>query len=297
MKLQAALDLFLSEYRNAGTREAYGGVLQPMVNAIGPARPLNLIQPADLVSHSHDLNEKGWSLATVRKHIKTIKTFFNWCIKLKLITESPADAIRTRRLPTYISRDKAMQDDELAQILAYARFKPRDYALILFFADTGCRAGGAAGLRVEDIDFQNLTAHVTEKGDKTRPVAFGEECSRALRQWITKRKCLTGYVFSKDGKKLTADTISQIVRRSCLHVGVRSLGSHSLRHRKGHQLADAKVAPSIAATALGHSDPVITLQHYFPADWASAENELRKLSTQIESPKIIPFRGQKIGSK
>lgn len=295
MKLETAVQTFLNEYQNPGTRLSYAYSLNPMCAAIGPARPVANIQPIDLTAYAQDLrNDRGYSAATILKHTKAIKRFFNWLVSNELLPISPARVLKQKKLPTYISRDKAMQDEELNRVLDYVKWKHRDYALILFVADTGCRAGGASALRVEDINFENLTAYVTEKGERTRPVAFGEECARAIRQHLTKRKCFTGFVFSHDGEQIIADTVSQIIRRACLKVGVRSLGSHSLRHRKGHQLADNHIAPSIAATALGHSDPVITLKHYYPADWASAEEALRAVMVQPveQSPKIIKFRSQ-----
>jgi integrase/recombinase XerC len=207
------------------------------------------------------------------------------------LDKSPARVLKQRRLPTYIERDKAMTDDELARVLEQVRFNPAHRAIILFLADTGARAGGAAGLTLDNLMLPERRARVTEKGDKSRLVAFGDNCALAMTEWLLRRPHKAGiYVFSRSQKPLTSDSISQIVRRACLAAGVRSLGSHSLRHRKGHQLADNRVAPSVAATALGHSDPVITLRHYYPADWESAERELRKLTTPDSLAPRVPAK-------
>jgi len=293
MKLKDAANLFLGQYDNPGTRRAYRDIVRPLVAYLGPDRPIDRLQPVDVVEYQQSLKAKNYADATVRKHTKGVKTFFNFLVRHELIDLSPARTIQARRLPTYISRDKAMTDQELERVLNYARYFPRNLALIQFLADTACRAGGASKLRVTDLDLPNYRAVVVEKGSKTRPVAFGEACAQALRIWLLQRPATAGdYVFSSSDTPIKPDNISQIVRRACLKVGVRSLGSHSLRHRKGHQLADAKVAPSIAATALGHSDPTITLQHYYPADWESAEKELRKLALPDDAvtSKVIPIR-------
>jgi integrase/recombinase XerD len=281
MKLVTAVTLFLNEYRNTETQTAYASAVLPLMAYLGEDMPIADIKPLNLVSYHQMLQAKPYAPATRRKHVKGIKTFFNFLIRVELLDRSPARAIKTQRIASYISRDKAMTDDELRLVLDCVRWKPRDHALITFLADTGCRAGGAAGLRLKDLDLDNLRATVIEKGEKSRFVAYGDDCAKSITRWLRTRleKGQHGeYVFSRRGEQLTADTVSQILRRACIRAGVRSLGSHSLRHRKGHQLADARVAPSIAATALGHSDPVITLQHYYPADWATAEMELRKLA-------------------
>jgi integrase len=290
MTLTHAITLFLDQYK-ASTREGFNYPLQSMAAFIGPARPLDSIRPEHLIEYANTLDRRDYAAATVRKHVKCLRTFFNWLVKIEAIDKSPARAVRLASVPAGIDRDKAMTDAELNAILDYTRHKssPRDHALILFLADTGCRAGGAANLKLEDLDLDNLRAIVLEKGEKTRPVAYGEDCARAIRIWLLKRPTAAGrFVFSRTQKAISADSVSLVVRRACIRVGIRSLGSHSLRHRKGHQLADNHVAVSVAAKALGHSDPVITMRHYYPHDWDRAEVELKKLAVQrSRKPKNI----------
>ncbi len=295
MNLTHAIQVFLGQYKPS-TRRALEYPLLSMAEYVGPARPVDSIKPEHLIEYAAALEERPYAPVTVRKHIKSIKTFFNWLVKIDALIKSPAVVIKAKRLQAYVSRDKAMTDGELERILSYVKWKPRDHALLLFLADTGCRAGGAAGLKDGDLDLEHCSAVVTEKGEKTRPVAYGVDCARAIRVWLLKRPREARYVFSRSVKPMTAAAVSQIVRRACKKVGVRSLGAHSLRHRKGHQLADAKVAVSTAATALGHSDVLTTLHYYYPRDWASAEKELRKLAhhREAETGKIIqlPVRGK-----
>jgi integrase len=83
-------------------------------------------------------------------------------------------------------------------------------------------------------------------------------------------------------------------KRAAKDAGVRVLSSHSLRHRKGHQFSDAGISVTTAATALGHSDPMITLTYYYPHDWATAKEALQNLATNTAdlaapSPKVVNF--------
>lgn len=292
MKLQAAIDLFLNSYPNPGTRRSYSQCIATLLELIPATTPLADITSVHIIQVGQHIEAQRWKPATKRKAIKGIKTFFNWLVKYDIIEKSPARAIKTKRLPTYVTRDKAISDTELEELLSFVQFKPRDYALVLFLADTGCRAGGASGLRVQDIDFDHLTATVTEKGGKTRKVVFGEDTANAIRAWLLRRPTNAGeYVFSRDSKPVKPANLSQAFRRNCQRVGIRSLGSHSTRHRKGHQLADEKVAPTIAATALGHADPIVTLQNYYPADWESAEKALRGLVVETPKPKRFKISG------
>jgi site-specific recombinase XerD len=292
MELKNAIDLFIGRYQNAGTREAYQYVLVDMRDFIGPKRLVSEIRPEHLEEYHQHVQKRDLSPATVRKYVKTFKTFYLWAVRIELIDKSPAREVTTPGKPHNVSREKAMTDEELDQILDYVKWKPRDHALILFLADTGCRAGGAASLTLNNLDIPNRHAKVTEKGDKTRPVAFGDLCAHALQVWLIRRPAKAGiFVFSRKAEPLTSATISQAVRRACKMVGIRSLGAHSLRHRKGHQFADGKIAPTLAATALGHKNITTTLEHYYPGDWESAEKELRRLAVaDTSSQKIIHLR-------
>ncbi len=299
MQLQKAITLFLGEHKPT-TQQAYTTPLQMMRDWIGPARELADIKPALLIEYVQvKLDQQGYSPATRQKHIKSIKTFFNRMVALEELAQSPAKAVKGKKLYGAIDRSKAMTDDELGALLNAVRYKPRDYALLMFLADTGCRRGGAAGLRQQDLDFKNLEAEVTEKGDKPRKVTFGEACADALVKWFAYRDehyVRRGtYIFSRDGLPIQAETLSIIIRRAAQVAGVRVLSSHSLRHRKGHQFADARIAPSIAATALGHSDPIVTMTYYYPRDWESAKRALQELVTHPDTlldlpPNVVKLR-------
>lgn len=302
--LSDAIDLFLNEQIET-TRRSYFYVMKDMVSWVGPARPIKSVQPQILVEYMQEVRTRPAikSPATSNKYVKTIKTFFNWAIRMGYLESSPATPLRYIRVETAIRKNKAMTDSEFEQLLDYAKWNPRDHALLLFLGDTGCRARGAADLQVQDLNLDAMTAEIVEKGNKARTVWFGPDCKAALTTWLKKRLPSAGpYVFTKDGHRLVNNNqVGQIVRRICQHVGIRGLGSHSLRHRKGMQLADAKVPASVAATALGHEDPIITLRYYYPKDTERAEAAIRELTRgagepdeqpaaeEKESPKIIDF--------
>lgn len=296
MELQKAITLFLGDYKPS-TRQAYSKVLTPMRGWLGPARAVSAITPPLLVEYFQTVVlAKGYAPATLQKHAKTIKTFFHWCVRVDLLVKSPAHAIRARKPARRISREKAMTDDELGALLDFLRHKtnPRDFALVLFLADTGCRRGGAAGLRLKDIQWDKLLATVTEKGDVSRPVAFSDLCARAMVRWLTYRgehyRVEGIYVFSQNGLPMNPEQISQNIRRACQKAGVRVLSAHSLRHRKGHQFADHRIAPTLAATFLGHANVLTTMEHYYPDDWESAERAGRELMTGSLETKVVNFR-------
>lgn len=285
MKLNDAIDLFTGTYQKPTTRRTYAKLLDQFAQQIGPGRAIDAITHADIVAYHNHLLAQNYAAATLQQRVKGVKTFFNWLVKMEMLQHSPARILKARKPPRRQTRDKAMTDDELDLILSYVRFRStRDYALVMFLADTGCRVAGAARLKTDDIDWDKREATVTEKGDKTRQVRFGQDTARQLRKHIIGRKHIQGpYVFSHDGRRVRPETLSQRIRRACYglrKVGfdIRVLSAHSLRHRKGHQLADTRISPTIAATALGHDSVMTTLENYYPDDWDTAAQALDELS-------------------
>lgn len=306
--LQSTVTIFLNQgHLKAGTRKAYAQILEKLTKYIGPDRPLIDIEPLELQKFWGRISQQRYSPHTLNKHLRSLKAFFNWCVDNHLIELSPANGLKRPRIPRHIPKNKAMTEDEYQTLLTFARqTSARNYALLLFIGDTGCRAIAASRLRRQDVNLDDCTAFIKGKGDRYRTVYFGKQCQRALRDWLRLKPINTGlYVFrervNNDGDKgpIKPDNISQTIRRMCEKAGLeRSLGSHSLRHRKGHQLADSKTPITVAAKALGHANSQTT-QGYFPDDDERVRRKMEELSTGAgddqqtipkRSPKIIPLK-------
>lgn len=286
MLLSLAVDLFLGEYIPS-TRRSYEYNLREMCAYVGAGRPLAEVTSEDLIRFGQFYRAKPTvtSPATFNKLVKTLRTFFNWCIKTDLLAaKSPAAALRRQKQTQSVPREKAMPDAAYNQLLDFAKWDVRGYALVLFLGDTGCRIGGAAGLRWSDINFvaDQPTAQVTEKGTPARPVFFGKLCENALLRLQAARPG-TDSVFGGN-----SDCLKQFFRRLCVRAGVGSWGPHSLRHRKGHQFGDNRVNPVAGAMVLGNSVEIM-LAYYYPQDWdRAAALALEFTTNKVEDPLVQP---------
>jgi site-specific recombinase XerD len=287
MKLQEAIDLFVERPEiRADTRKTYSQDLRHMAGFIGDERPLIEILPVDLLRYANHLNKKTAikSPFTFNKHVKSLRTFFNWCVKASIIEKSPASVLRRKKLNESVPKSKAMPDNKLVKLLEYVRetprgWQPREEALVRFLADTGCRISGLASLTEENIDLKERKASLYEKG-KVEPhvVRFGRECAHALGSWLLQRKADKGrYVFSTDGHEMSSDNLGQYFRRLTERAGIGSWGPHSLRHRMGHK-AIAKYPVSIVAKILGDTVDIV-IKHYLPQDDEAVQKAMLDMTT------------------
>lgn len=312
MILEKAIEDFLLGQPKPSTRKTYKGCLIPMQKHVGETKDITEVDPSDIIRYSATLYDKGYAQATIRKHIITIKTFFNFYVDLGTITVSPSKKLKTPKRNTD-TREKAMTDKEFDTMVKWAKqTSPRNYAMLLFFGDTGCREIALRRLKISDLNLDERYAIITGKGDKTRTVYFGETCQKALRYWLRVKPInTTQYVFRQRVNsdittgELKESSLSQILRKISRDAGLRTLSSHSLRHRKGHQLADSGTPITVAAKVLGHENTQTT-EVYYPNDDERVRKVMEKLAhdhvpnaekaipnEETKQPTIIQFPSHK----
>ena len=133
-------------------------------------------------------------------------------------------------LPTFA----ASQVARLVKWKPKGKYQQRLKVLILFLLDTGCRISEALGLRVRDIDFDNLLVTLDGKGRKQRIVPFSFELRRVLFRYIAdyKRKLDSLLLASRNETRLGRRVMLRDVKLLCKRLGfqppARTL--HAFRH-------------------------------------------------------------------
>jgi integrase len=83
--------------------------------------------------------------------LKTLKTFFRWCVGRAVIDFSPAEGVQSNWRD--VSRDRVLTDQELAAVILGARQMPWPYrGIVEFLALTGQRREEVAQLKWHEID-------------------------------------------------------------------------------------------------------------------------------------------------
>ena len=290
-----AIELFLSQYDSTHSRASYNSVLNNLCTKfLSPERDLSTIEPINLVQYMAytDKRPEIKSPSTYNKYVKSLRTFFNWCIKMGLIETSPASAIKSRAVRSSVPRSKAMPEGVLSRMIEYAiawekiNNDARPLALIRFLADTGCRIGGAAGLTRDRIFLNDPVSlegkriykcFLFEKGRQDpNTYYFSEETARAVRRCLLQHQGMV--VFSSEGQKIKGNNLASYFRRIGKRADCGSWGPHSLRHAKGHKLSE-NFPLSVASRLLNNTEKTF-IKYYSPKEDKYLQEAAAHLLTQ-----------------
>ena len=181
---------------------------------------------------SHPVEEGALSAHTIHQYVRSCKRLFTWLVEEGTIATNPAKRLELPNLPKPYRR--GIPDEARDNILASAQASStRDYAICLILADTGCRVGGLAGLRLSDLDLDHCRAAVKEKGDKSRQVFFTPRTVEAIQAYILDRPLVQhGYLFcGRRGEPLKAGGIYELLSRLASLAGVSDgWNPHNWRH-------------------------------------------------------------------
>lgn len=281
--LAAALTTFLKLDRAPTTARQYTYILSKLVSAIGPARDCQRVTYEDLVDYVNTLDV---TRSTKAGYVAIYKAFFTWCVESEYTPASPAARLKKPRKQTAPAESRAIPPAELRAIVEYVRVdSPRNYALLLFLADTACRVGGLLSLTLDNLHVEDGYAWIFEKGGKWHRANYGVDTAAALQRWLHLRpKADHSFVWTGQGpdyETLKPPAVRYIVRTLSSKVGcTREWFPHAIRHAVAYAWADAGVAPTLVQAKLGHSSASITLENYYPHDDARLVTTSNRLALQ-----------------
>jgi integrase/recombinase XerD len=173
------------------------------------------------------MREKGLKATGCNSVIRAINAYLKWSgLQLKITQLKEPQLV----LPTFSSQ-------QVSRLLAgKPKSKPqrRLHLIVLFLLDTGCRISEALGLRVREIDFDNLLVTLDGKGRKQRTVPFSFELRKAMFRYITEqgRKPDSLLFANRTETQLARHNVLRDVKLLCKRLGfdppARTL--HSFRH-------------------------------------------------------------------
>jgi integrase/recombinase XerD len=207
---------------------------------------------------------------TLHGHVMSCRRFFHWCQEEGYLETNTAARLELPPKPKAVR--KGIKESARDLIIAAAEGNARNLALVLFLADTACRAAGLSGLKLTDLDLIFGVAVVHEKGrggnKKSREVYFQTRTKRALEEWLAVRQeCDCPFVFLGIGQGgtnskihgITVSGIYQVLKRLARKAGVSDdWNPHNWRHGAARGMLKNGASLIEVSQILGHSSVSVT---------------------------------------
>ena len=218
------------------------------------------IDTSQYISYLFSQNLKSTS---VNRKISSLKTFFNFLLKKKLINANPfADQIMPKKP---VSLPKSISEDDVVKLLdapkADSLIGLRDKAMLELLYASGVRISELVNIKFSDLDLERNIIKVFGKGSKERLVPFGEDAAQCISAYIDERKknkdiASIKYIFLNNrGSKISRHAFWHRLKEYCLEIGLKSdISPHTLRHAFATHLLNRGADLRSVQVLLGHSD-------------------------------------------
>jgi site-specific recombinase XerD len=231
-----------AENRSPSTRTTYAKAIDQLdafLAASGMPTDVAAISREHIEHFLVALQERGMRPATVSQRYRSLQQFFRWLANEREIRASPMANMRPPTVPE--EPPPVLSDDELRRLLRACEgtefAERRDAAILRLFIDSGMRRGELAGLKVNDVDFENSVAIVIGKGRRPRGAPFGRKTAQALDRYLRvrarHRDATTEWLWLGKHGRLTDTGIVQVVKRRGRLAGV-GVHPHQFRHTIAH---------------------------------------------------------------
>ena len=194
----------------------------------------------------------------------SLKAFFEF-LKADYIDENPVDKtnrpkIKTEHEVTYLNKDEINAVLDEIRLHSSERKRSRDLCLISLALSTGLRVSAITQINVEDINLENNTIKVVEKGNKVRNIKFGDNLAALIWQCIEDREkyfpdAETNALFLSQWKRrMTTQAVRDLVAKYTTNIQGKHITPHKLRASAATNLAASGVSIQAIAKVLGHEN-------------------------------------------
>ncbi len=177
------------------------------------------------------LANENYTPKSISRKTNSTKTFFKFLKTSNLINSDPANGLEHPKFENKPPRILAKM--EYRSLRDAARSDIRMLAVIELLLQTGVRIGELAKLRVEDIDLENLTAHVPPFEDtRERIIPLNKPAAEAVKNYLPKRAKTPNHALfvTKTGRPLLIRNIRTAIDRYFKAAGIKDAKLNDLRH-------------------------------------------------------------------
>jgi len=208
------------------------------------------------------LYEKDYSKKTICLQISSLRSFFHFLLKEKIIKSNPMILIKNPKMDKKLP--KFLNVQELEKLYTVLDLETpigiRDTLILELLYATGVRVSELVTIKISDIDFSNKSIRILGKGSKERNVLYGTKCEKYLRLYLNIRNTFIKkqtdiLLINQKGQPLTERGIRYILNKIVDAAALKhSISPHMLRHTFATHLLNEGADLKTVQDLLGHTN-------------------------------------------
>ncbi len=225
----------------------------------------------DIILFLKDQKRKKISSRSMARSVAALRQFYKYLKEERKLADNPVDNIETpevkRSLPDYLTIEEI--NSLFDSIDETDPYELRDKAIFELLYSSGLRISEACGIKMEDIDMENMMITVAGKGGRERLVPFGEKAKKIIaeylkyaRNYIMKNRHSDYLFISKKGEFLSRKSVWRLLKKYLSRTKItKTVTPHTFRHSFATHLIENNADIRVVQELLGHID-INTTQIY-----------------------------------
>lgn len=275
--------------RSPLTVEAYSRDLNQFIDWLTCFNP-DRFNPADVTVNDirawlSGLSKSAVTPRSLRRKVQSLRAFFRYLLKNKIIEKNPASDVTLPKLPKHLP--DVVREDELEKILAESHEEladdpadetaMRNLLVVEILYTLGIRRAELIAISDNDINFSSGEIKITGKRAKQRIVPVPQELLDRIAEWQNLRDSLWKNLseprplITVKGKRITPQQVYNIVKRELSVSSAKKRSPHALRHSFATAMLNGGADINSVKEFLGHAS-LSTTQIYTHISF----NEMKK---------------------
>ncbi len=234
---------------------------------------LSQIDKRAIRSYLAMLSGKQATKKTILRRLSTLRSFFKYLCKERLIEHNPLDEVGSPKLEKRIPAPLSMEQVECLfsqpDLGSYLGF--RDRCMMELFYSSGLRISELVGLDREDLDLKNLRVKVKGKGKKQRVIPMTKNAAKWLEDYLDHtmrhqdsdehkaQEDVRAIFLNKWGERITTRSVDRNFEAYLKASGlVGKITPHTIRHTIATHWLERGMDLKTIQTLLGHSSLATT---------------------------------------
>ena len=221
------------------------------------------VNQEDIKTYLEHLKEIGKKPSTVSRNLASIRSFYQFLIRIKKVKHDPTEDIQSPKIEKRVPSVLTSQEVELLldQPKDVDLKGTRDKAMLEFAYATGMRVTEIISLDINDVNLEQAFV-ICRNGSKQRNIPLGSMSLKALKEYIEEARPILikdenekALFVNINGGRLTRQGFWKIIKyyKEQAHI-TKDITPHVLRHSFATHLLQNGADLKAIQTMLGHSD-------------------------------------------